>query len=82
MDEKEAQYISSILNTYQNLMIIYIRVHLLIKTFIKEKIACISSRYFIIQTTGSIIFYILNKFLNTIYNLQMINLVCQLLGIK
>jgi len=55
IDEKKAQYISSVLNTYQN------SDHHLYKALkkdihIKEKIAYVSSKDFIIQTTGSIIF--------------------------
>ena len=55
IDEKKAQYISSILNTYQD------SDHYLYKSLnkdihIKEKIVYISSKDFIIQTTGSIIF--------------------------
>jgi hypothetical protein len=55
IDEKKAQHISSILNTYQN------SDHHLYKSLdkdihIKGKIAYISSKDFIIQTAGSIIF--------------------------
>ena len=63
IDEKKAQHISLILNTYQN------SDHHLYKSLkkdihIKEKITYISSKDFIIQTTGSIIFEVEGAIIN------------------
>ena len=63
IDEKKALYISSILNTYQN-SDHHLYKYLIKDIHIKEKITYTSSKDFIIQTAGSIIFEVGGALIN------------------